>query len=202
LRVAIYARVSSVDQNYEMQLQELNALADRSGWAVVDVYAEKISGTKKTEDRPELKRLMKDAKSRKFQKVLVWSVDRLGRSMKNLVDVLSELRDLKIDIFAQQQGIDTGTQMGSMMFSFISIFSEFETNLRRERQMLGIQKARKNGKRWGGRQPTADDKIEKIRLMRSKGLTVREICKKLKVSPNTVAASKEPTCRPNKSLLN
>lgn len=188
MKVAIYARVSSVDQNYEMQLQELNALADRSGWTVVDIYAEKISGTKKTEDRPELKRLMKDAKSRKFQKVLVWSVDRLGRSMKNLVDVLSELRDLKIDIFAQQQGIDTGTQMGSMMFSFLSIFSEFETNLRRERQMLGIQKARENGKRWGGRQPIADDKIEKIRLMRSKGLTVREICKKLKVSPNTVAA--------------
>jgi len=164
-------------------------LAERSGWEIVDVYAEKISGTKANADRPELKRMMKDARWRRFQKVLVWSVDRLGRSMKNLVDVLTELRDLKIDILAQQQGIDTGTQMGAMMFSFISIFSEFETNLRRERQMLGIQKARASGKTWGSRQPTSDEKIEKIRTMKRKGFTVRDICKKLKVSPNTIYAA-------------
>jgi DNA invertase Pin-like site-specific DNA recombinase len=132
---------------------------------------------------------MKDARWRRFQKVLVWSVDRLGRSMKNLVDVLTELRDLKIDIFAQQQGIDTGTQMGAMMFSFISIFSEFETNLRRERQMLGIQKARASGKTWGGRQPTSQEKIERIRAMRANGDTVRAICQKMKVSPNTIYAA-------------
>ncbi len=189
MKVAIYARVSSEAQDYEMQLQELQALADRSGYEVVEIYAEKISGTKANADRPELKRLMKDARWRKFQKVLVWSVDRLGRSMKNLVDVLTELRDLKIDIFAQQQGIDTGTQMGAMMFSFISIFSEFETNLRRERQMLGIQKARASGKTWGGRQPTSEEKIERIRVMRARGSTVRTICQKMKVSPNTVYAA-------------
>jgi DNA invertase Pin-like site-specific DNA recombinase len=189
MKVAIYARVSSETQDYEMQLQELQALADRSGYEVVEIYAEKISGTKANAERPELKRMMKDARWRRFQKVLVWSVDRLGRSMKNLVDVLTELRDLKIDILAQQQGIDTGTQMGAMMFSFISIFSEFETNLRRERQMLGIQKARAAGKTWGGRQPTGDEKLEKIRTMKRKGCTVREICKKLKVSPNTIYAA-------------
>lgn len=172
-----------------MQLQELQALADRSGYEVVEIYAEKISGTKANAERPELKRMMKDARWRRFQKVLVWSVDRLGRSMKNLVDVLTELRDLKIDILAQQQGIDKGTQMGAMMFSFISIFSEFETNLRRERQMLGIQKARAAGKTWGGRQPTTDEKLEKIRTMKRKGFTVRVICKNLKVSPNTIYAA-------------
>ena len=189
MKVAIYARVSHETQDYEMQLQELQALADRSGYEVVEIYAEKISGAKANADRPELKRMMKDARWRRFQKVLVWSVDRLGRSMKNLVDVLTELRDLKIDILAQQQGIDTGTQMGAMMFSFISIFSEFETNLRRERQMLGIQKARASGKSWGGRQPTSEEKLEKIRTMKRKGFTVREICKKLKVSPNTIYAA-------------
>ena len=189
MKVAIYARVSSETQDYEMQLQELQALADRSGYEVVEIYAEKISGAKANADRPELKRMMKDARWRRFQKVLVWSVDRLGRSMKNLVDVLTELRDLKIDILAQQQGIDTGTQMGAMMFSFISIFSEFETNLRRERQMLGIQKARAAGKTWGGRQPISEEKVEKIRTMKRKGFTVRDICKKLKVSPNTIYAA-------------
>jgi DNA invertase Pin-like site-specific DNA recombinase len=76
--------------------------------------------------------------------------------------------------------------MGAMMFSFISIFSEFETNLRRERQMLGIQKARAAGKTWGGRQPRSDEKLEKIRTVKRKGFTVRDICKKLKVSPNTI----------------
>lgn len=189
MKVAIYARVSSESQDYEMQLQELQALAERSGWEIVDVYAEKISGTKKTEDRPELKRMMKDARWRRFQKVLVWSVDRLGRSLKNLVDTLTELRDLKIDIFAQQQGIDTGTQMGAMMFSFISIFSEFETNLRKSRQQAGIIRAKAAGKTWGGRQPTSEEKLEKIRTMKRKGFTVREICKKLKVSPNTIYAA-------------
>ena len=79
MKVAIYARVSTVDQNYEGQLEELRALADRSGWEVVEVYSEKVSGTKETEDRPELKRMMRDARWRKFEKVLVWSVDRLGR---------------------------------------------------------------------------------------------------------------------------
>ena len=189
MKVAIYARVSHETQDYEMQLQELQALADRSGYEVVEIYAEKISGTKANADRPELKRLMKDARWRRFQKVLVWSVDRLGRSLKNLVDTLTELRDLKIDIFAQQQGIDTGTQMGAMMFSFISIFSEFETNLRKSRQQAGIIRAKASGKTWGGRQPTSDEKLEKIRTMKRKGFTVREICKKLKVSPNTIYAA-------------
>lgn len=132
---------------------------------------------------------LKDARWRRFQKVLVWSVDRLGRSLKNLVDTLTELRDLKIDIFAQQQGIDTGTQMGAMMFSFISIFSEFETNLRKSRQQAGIIRAKAAGKTWGGRQPTSEEKLEKIRTMKRKGFTVREICKKLKVSPNTIYAA-------------
>jgi DNA invertase Pin-like site-specific DNA recombinase len=189
MKVAIYARVSSETQDYEMQLQELQALADRSGYEVVEIYAEKISGTKANADRPELKRLMKDARWRRFQKVLVWSVDRLGRSLKNLVDTLTELRDLKIDIFAQQQGIDTGTQMGAMMFSFISIFSEFETNLRKSRQQAGIIRAKASGKTWGGRQPTSEEKVEKIRTMKRKGFTVRDICKKLKVSPNTIYAA-------------
>ena len=76
-----------------------------------------------------------------------------------------------------------------MMFSFISIFSEFETNLRKSRQQAGIIRAKASGKTWGGRQPTSDEKLEKIRTMKRKGFTVREICKKLKVSPNTIYAA-------------
>ena len=185
MKVAIYARVSTVDQNYEGQLEELRALADRSGWEVVEVYSEKVSGTKETEDRPELKRMMRDARWRKFEKVVVWSVDRLGRSMKNLVLVLNELKDLKIDIFAYKQAIDTSTAMGSMFFQFLGIFSEFENTIRKERQIVGIRKAKERGVRFG-RKPTAESQIVKICNMRRNGASVRAICKEVGVSPNTV----------------
>jgi DNA invertase Pin-like site-specific DNA recombinase len=158
MKVAIYARVSTTDQNYEGQLEELNALAERSGWEVVQIYSEKISGTKATEDRPELKRMMRDARLRKFEKVVVWSVDRLGRSMKNLILVLTELKDSKIDIFSYKQAIDTSTAMGSMFFQFLGIFSEFENTIRKERQIVGIRKAKERGVRFG-RKPTTEAQI-------------------------------------------
>ena len=165
MKVAIYARVSTVDQNYEGQLEELRALADRSGWEVVEVYSEKVSGTKETEDRPELKRMMRDARWRKFEKVLVWSVDRLGRSMKNLILVLNELKDLKIDIFSYKQAI--------------------ENTIRKERQIVGIRKAKERGVRFG-RKPTTDAQVAKIRWLRKNGSSIRAICAEVKVSPNTV----------------
>lgn len=188
MKVAIYARVSTIDQNYEGQLEELRALADRSGWEVVEVYSEKVSGTKETEDRPELKRMMRDARWRKFEKVVVWSVDRLGRSMKNLVLVLNELKDLKIDIFSYKQAIDTSTAMGSMFFQFLGIFSEFENTIRKERQIVGIRKAKERGVRFG-RKPTTEAQIAKIRWMRKNGASIRVICSEVKVSPNTVYGS-------------
>lgn len=185
MKVAIYARVSTADQNYEGQLEELRALADRSGWEVVEVYSEKVSGTKETEDRPELKRMMRDARWRKFEKVVVWSVDRLGRSMKNLVLVLNELKDLKIDIFSYKQAIDTSTAMGSMFFQFLGIFSEFENTIRKERQIVGIRKAKERGVRFG-RKPTTEAQVAKIRWLRKNGSSIRAICAEVKVSPNTV----------------
>ena len=185
MKVAIYARVSTIDQDYEGQLEELKLLAERSGWEVVEVYSEKVSGTKETEERSELKRMMRDARWRKFEKVLVWSVDRLGRSMKNLVLVLNELKDLKIDIFAYKQAIDTSTAMGSMFFQFLGIFSEFENTIRKERQIVGIRKAKERGVRFG-RKPTTEAQIAKIRWMRKNGSSIRTICSEVKVSPNTV----------------
>lgn len=187
MKVAIYARVSTADQNYEGQLEELHALAERSGWDVVEVYSEKISGTKSTDERPELKRMMRDARLRKFEKVLVWSVDRLGRSMKNLVFVLNELKDSKIDIFSYKQAIDTSSAMGSMFFQFLGIFSEFENTIRKERQVVGIRKAKERGVRFG-RKPTSEAQIAKIQWMKRNGASIRAICKEVKVSPNTVYA--------------
>ena len=187
MKVAIYARVSTTDQNYEGQLEELRSLANRSGWTVTETYSEKISGTKSTEDRPELKRLMRDARLRRFEKVLVWSVDRLGRSMKNLVYVLTELKENKIDIFSYKQAIDTGTVTGSMFFQFLGIFSEFENTIRKERQLVGIRKAKERGVRFG-RKPTTEAQIAKIQWMKRNGSSIRAICREVRVSPNTVQA--------------
>ena len=188
MKVAIYARVSTADQNYEGQLEELHALAERSGWEVFAVYSEKISGTKATDERPELKRMMKDARLRKFDKVLVWSVDRLGRSMKNLIFVLTELKESRIDIFSYKQAIDTSTAMGAMFFQFLGIFSEFENTIRKERQVVGIRKAKERGVCFG-RKPTTEDQIARIRWMRKQGSSIRAICQEVKVSPNTVYAA-------------
>lgn len=185
MNVAIYARVSTTDQNYEGQLEELQLLANRSGWVVIETYSEKISGTKSAEDRPELKRLMRDARLRRFEKVLVWSVDRLGRSMKNLVYVLTELKEHKIDIFSYKQAIDTGTVTGSMFFQFLGIFSEFENTIRKERQLVGIRKAKERGVRFG-RKATTEAQIAKIQWMKRNGSSVRAICREVHVSPNTV----------------
>ena len=138
---------------------------------MVEVYSEKVSGTKETDERVALKNMMHDARLRKFEKVLVWSVDRLGRSMKGLVMVLSELKDLKVDIFAYKQAIDTSTAMGAMFFQFVGIFSEFENNIRKERQLVGIRKAKERGGRFG-RKPTSSGTLSK-RQAKQRALAVR-----------------------------
>lgn len=184
MRVAIYVRVSTSQQNDEAQYDELVALCERSGWEVADTYREKISGTKGSDERSELKRLLRDARLRRFSKVVVWSVDRLGRSMKHLVAVLSELKDLNIAVFSFKQGIDTETAMGSMLFQFVGIFAEFENEMRKERQRIGIAKAKERGVRWG--KATPEHKLEEIRKLRAEGVAIQKICEQVKVAPRTV----------------
>ncbi len=185
MRVAIYVRVSTSQQNDEAQYEELVALCQRSGWEVADTYREKISGTKGSDEREELKRLLRDARLRRFSKVVVWSVDRLGRSMKHLITVLSELKDLNIAVFSFKQGIDTETAMGSMLFQFVGIFAEFENEMRKERQRIGIAKAKAKGV-YGGRKATPEHKLEAIRQLRADGVAILKICEQVKVAPRTV----------------
>jgi DNA invertase Pin-like site-specific DNA recombinase len=140
-KVAMYVRVSTQQQTTENQLLELYEVCERNDWTVVDEYNETVSGTKGVSERSELHRMLKDASRKKFDKVVVWSVDRVGRSMKHLVSVLSQLKDLDVDIYSYKQGIDTSTTMGSSFFHMVGIFSELENNMRRERQVIGIKRA-------------------------------------------------------------
>ena len=179
MKVAIYCRVSTNHQDYENQLNDLKSLCVRSGWEIYKIYSEKVSG--KEIYRKELNSMIKDATNRHFEKIVVWSVDRLGRSMSHLMKVLQEIDDLNISIFSYKQGIDTETSMGKMFFQFVGIFAEFENNLRKERIALGIAEARKKGKKWGRKTVITDDLIENIKKLRKQNIGMIKIGKKLSI---------------------
>jgi DNA invertase Pin-like site-specific DNA recombinase len=180
VKVAIYSRVSTSHQDDEAQHDELRSLCERSGWEVAGSYRETVSGAKAAEQRPELMRLLSDAKRRRFEKVVVWSIDRLGRSMRHLISVLSELQDCRVHVFSYKQAIDTETPTGAMLFQFLGIFAEFENTIRRERQALGIARAKARGVRFG-RKPIPPSKERQIVALRREGLGINRIGKTLGV---------------------
>ncbi|WP_207479608.1 recombinase family protein [Arenibaculum pallidiluteum] len=184
--VAIYLRVSTDGQNAENQRRELEAVATRSGWTVVEVYEDHgISGAKGREKRPAFDRLMRDAARRKFDMVAAWSVDRLGRSLQDLVSFLAELHGLGIDLFLHQQGIDTSTPAGKAMFQMLGVFAEFERAMIRERVNAGLARARAQGKRLG-RPQIAADKEAAVRASLAAGMGIQKIAKSLGVGVSVV----------------
>ena len=118
-KVSLFLRVSTSDQTTDNQKKELIELCKRRDFQIVEIYQETISGTKKNEDRKEFSRLLNDMKKRKFEKLVVWSVDRLGRDMKELIKTLSLLDDYKISLYSYQQNLDTDDSMGRMFFYFV-----------------------------------------------------------------------------------
>src|SRR3954470_13910998 len=152
-RAALYLRVSTIDQttaNQERELRELREIADRMGCDVVKVYKDHgISGAKGRDKRPGFDTLCRDATKRQFEMVMAWSVDRLGRSLQDLVGFLSELHSLRIDLFLHQQGLDTTTPAGKAMFQMMGVFAEFERSIISERVRAGLARARGEGKRLG-----------------------------------------------------
>src|SRR5262245_28737268 len=185
MQVAIYCRVSTSHQDDEAQHAELVQLCARSGWIISRTYRETVSGMKGVDHRPALKSLLKEARQRHFDKVVVWSADRLARSMRHLVNVLSELNDCKVQIFSYRQGVDTSTPMGSMLWQFLGIFAEFEHGIRRERQAVGIAKAKENGVKFGRpRIPYA--KRRQVLELRQQGWGINKIARTLRVGTGSV----------------
>ena len=141
-RVAIYLRVSTSKQDTDNQLRELSAVADRSGWEIWKVYEDAgISGAKGRDKRPGLDAMLKAVNAKQFDLVATWSVDRLGRSLTDLLGILQELRDKGVDLFLHQQGLDTSTTAGKAMFQMLGVFAEFERGIIRN----GLRRCR--GKR-------------------------------------------------------
>jgi len=157
--VAIYSRVSTDSQTTENQERELREIATRMGWSITKVYRDEgVSGAKSRSERPAFNALWKDATRRRFDMVMTWSVDRLGRSLQDLVAFLSELHALRIDLYLHQQGVDTSTPAGKALFQMMGVFAEFERAMIRERVKSGLERAKAQGKILG--RPPLDPRRE------------------------------------------
>jgi DNA invertase Pin-like site-specific DNA recombinase len=165
-RVAIYLRVSTSKQDTDNQLRELTAVADRSGWEIWKVYEDAgISGAKGRDKRPGLDAMMKAVNAKQFDLVAAWSVNRLGRSLTHLLDLLQALQDKGVDLFLHQQGLDTSTTAGKAMFQMCGVFAEFERGIIRERINAGLARAKANGTKLGRRRvdPTVEARILELK---------------------------------------
>ncbi len=194
-RAVLYLRVSTIEQTTANQERELREIAARMGCEIVKVYKDHgISGAKGRDKRPAFDALCRDAAQRKFDVVMAWSVDRLGRSLQDLVAFLSELHALRIDLFLHQQGLDTTTPAGKAMFQMMGVFAEFERSIIAERVRSGIKRVRSEGKRWG-RPPIAPALEKRIHEALNKpGRTegVRKIAARFGVDPSTVQRISRP----------
>jgi DNA invertase Pin-like site-specific DNA recombinase len=186
-KVGIYARVSTADkgQDPEMQLKDLRQYANARGWKVFGEYVD-IGESGSKDKRPQLDRLMEDARKRRIDGILVWKLDRFGRSLKALVNTLEELRGLGVQFVSYTENLDFSTPAGRAMANLIGVFAEFERDLIRERVKAGIQNAKSKGIRVG-RRPLIDTRLLKtVADMRDKGMTIRVIARHLNISPSLV----------------
>jgi DNA invertase Pin-like site-specific DNA recombinase len=182
-RVALYARVSTLsNQDPEMQLSELREYAGRRGWQIIEEYTDQgVSGSK--ESRPSLNRLMSDAYRRRFDAILVWKIDRFGRSLKHLVNALAELAALGVAFISLRDNLDLSTPSGRLMFQIIGAMAEFERALIQERVRAGLRNARAKGRRLGRPRVIVD--VSRIASLRDQGLSWSQIRSETGVSKGT-----------------
>lgn len=182
-RAGLYVRVSTNEQNTEAQEVELREYAKNRGWEVAKVYRDTMSGAKNS--RPALDELMADARKRKLGIVLVWKFDRFARSVTHLLAALEEFRALGVEFTSVAEEIDTTTPAGKMVFTVLGAVAELERALIAERVRLGLQNARRKGKRIG-RPPIRKlslAELEKVRLDRATGkFSLRRLAAKYRAS--------------------
>ena len=176
-RAAIYARVSTGEQTPENQLLRLREVAERAGWAVAREYVETASGAGAR--RPGLDAMLADAQRRRFDVVMAWDVSRLGRSLRDLVELFETLRTVGCDLFLEQQALDTSTLAGRALLQMSGVFAEFERAMIVERTKAGMERARARGRRIG-RPPASPALVTSIRTLRERGMGMDRIARELK----------------------
>lgn len=179
MRAAVYARVSTLDQHVENQLQELRSYCDRREWTATEFIDQGVSGAK--ERRPALDEMLKAAKRRKFDVVIVWRLDRLGRNLRHLILLLDELHAVGIAFVSLAEGIDATTPAGRLQLHVLGAIAEFERERIRERVHAGLQRARSQGKRLG--RPRRNP----LKVNIPPSMTVREAAALWGVSPATAS---------------
>jgi DNA invertase Pin-like site-specific DNA recombinase len=186
-RAAIYVRVSTAEQDTGLQETELREYCDRRGWTYV-VYPDKAQSGAKN-DRPALNAMLNDMRRRKFDVVVVWALDRLARSLKQLLDIAEECRSLGVDLVSLKQIVDTTGPAGRLTFQILGAVAQFERELLRERVKSGMAQARRTGKHVGRpalRKFHVTD-IERMRQLRSEGASVRKLAKDFETTQWMVA---------------
>jgi DNA invertase Pin-like site-specific DNA recombinase len=185
-RVALYLRVSTDGQTVENQRRDLKASAKRHGWRIVETFDDNgVSGAKSRDERPAMRRLMEGVARKDFDMVAAWSVDRLGRSLQDLVGFLGELQAKGVDLYLHKQGLDTSTPAGKTMFQMLGVFSEFERAMIQERVRAGLARAKAQGKKLG-RPFVAPDVEKAIRKSLAAGNGILKTAATVGVGSSTV----------------
>jgi len=202
-RVALYLRVSTKNgQTVDNQRQALTeAIGRRKGWVIVDEFADKgLSGAKGRDKRPEFDRLLKDVVRGKIDVVAAWSVDRLGRSLQDLVGFLGELNAAGCDLYLEKQAVDTTTPAGRALFQMLGVFAEFERAIIQERIYAGLARAREKGTRSGkpiGRARIDATKEAAIRAALASGKGILRAAREFKTGTSVVQRIKAEMARAN-----
>jgi len=185
-KVALYLRVSTSGQSIENQRRELHEAAKRHGWSIVAEFKDHgISGSKARDKRPALDRMLKAVARREFDMVAAWSVDRLGRSLQDLLGTLGELHSKRVDLYLHQQGLDTSTPAGKALFQMLGVFAEFERSIIVERVNAGLARARAEGKQLG--RPRIEPAVEKeVRALLRKGVGIGKAARTVGVGVSAV----------------
>src|SRR5271157_6404798 len=193
-RVALYARVSTSNgqQDPELQLSELREYVERRGWKIAEIYTDNgVSGSK--DSRPALNKMMTDAGQRRFDTVLVWKLDRFGRSLRHLINALAELEARGIAFVSLRDNLDLGTPSGRLMFQIIGAMTEFERALIQERVKAGLRHAQSKGKRLG--RPTIVVDRSRIASLRAQGRGWKAIAREMKLGVGTVLRAAQQSGR-------
>jgi DNA invertase Pin-like site-specific DNA recombinase len=184
IKCVIYLRVSTKSQDTSNQLQPLKEYVERMGYELVGVYEDHgVSGVKSS--RPQLDQMMIDGRRRKFSMVLSWSVDRVGRDLRHLLNFCNEINELGINLYFHTQNIDTSTSIGKMFFNILGSISEFERTLIVERIKNSLENCKKKGVKLGRPSSMNDGLRNAILILKEKGVGVRETCRQLGIGTNS-----------------
>ncbi len=182
--VAIYARVSTDRQSTESQINTLKEYLEKRSWKVFKEYID-TGFTGSNTKRPAFNEMIADAKKRSFDVLLVYKLDRLSRSLKDLITTLDDLQSLGIDFVSYDNGLDTTTPTGRLLFHVVGAVAEFEKEIIRERVIAGLHNARTKGKQLG-RPPVPSFKIQEAQELRKAGLSFRKIASELGIHESTI----------------